>query len=171
MDTMTVPAEIDPDDYDRPRYSIGEAARISGLSRDTLRWYERIGLLDNVGRDSGGKRRFSDRDLGWLHLITCLRRTSMSVAEMLSYAQLVRAGDATTPQRLDMFRRTREDVLTRIDELHQTLAVLDRKIGSYEQRAEDGSRWPAPERAGIESAQLDRTFGQSIPESVDRLGE
>ncbi|MBB5914512.1 DNA-binding transcriptional MerR regulator [Nocardia transvalensis] len=129
-----VQQDIDPIEYERPRYSIGEAAERSGLSRDTLRWYERIGLMDYVGRDSGGKRRFSDRDLGWLHLISCLRLTGMSVADMLHYAELVRAGDATTPQRLQMFRKTRADVLDRIDELNQTLAVLDRKITMYEGR-------------------------------------
>jgi DNA-binding transcriptional MerR regulator len=126
--------EVDRVEYDQPRYSIGEAAEKSGLSRDTLRWYERIGLMDYVGRDTGGKRRFSDRDLNWLHLITCLRRTSMSVADMLTYAELVRAGDATTPQRLEMFQQTREDVLGRIDALRQTLTVLDRKIAMYEER-------------------------------------
>ncbi|WP_280267057.1 MerR family transcriptional regulator [Nocardia wallacei] len=126
--------DIDETEYERPRYSIGEAAERSGLSRDTLRWYERIGLMDYVGRDSGGKRRFSDRDLAWLHLISCLRLTGMSVADMLHYAELVRAGDATTPQRLQMFRKTRAEVLDRIDELQQTLSVLDRKITMYEDR-------------------------------------
>jgi DNA-binding transcriptional MerR regulator len=125
----------DPDDDDRPRYSIGQAAEKSGLSRDTLRWYERIGLMDYVGRDSGGKRRFSDRDLNWLHLITCLRLTGMSVADMLTYAQLVRGGDSTTPQRLEMFRRVREEALSRIEDLRQTVVVLDRKIAIYEARA------------------------------------
>lgn len=90
--------------------------------------------MDYVGRDSGGKRRFSDRDLHWLHLISCLRLTGMSVADMLHYAELVRAGDVTTPQRLQMFRDTRDGVLARIDELNQTLAVLDRKITMYEGR-------------------------------------
>ncbi|WP_024802054.1 MerR family transcriptional regulator [Nocardia sp. BMG51109] len=142
---VTVPQEIDQTEYERPRYSIGEAAERSGLSRDTLRWYERIGLMDYVGRDSGGKRRFSDRDLNWLHLISRLRLTGMSVADMLHYAELVRAGDVTTPQRLQMFRDTRADVLERIDELRQTLAVLDHKITLYEGRV--ATMQPAAEPA------------------------
>ncbi|MBO0856709.1 MAG: MerR family transcriptional regulator [Nocardia sp.] len=127
--------DVHADDYDRPKYSIGDVAAKSGLSRDTLRWYERIGLMDYVGRDSSGKRRFSDRDLNWLHLIGCLRATGMSVADMVRYAELVRAGDQTTPERLEMFRETRIGVLAQIDELHRTLAVLDRKIDMYESRA------------------------------------
>lgn len=117
---------------ERPRYSIGEAAERSGLSRDTLRWYERIGLLNSVGRDHAGKRRFSERDLEWLQLIGRLRTTGMSVADMVRYAELVRAGESTLPERLAIFRRTRADALARIEELRQTVAVLDYKIALYE---------------------------------------
>lgn len=116
---------------ERPRYSIGEAAERSGLSRDTLRWYERIGLMNYIGRDHSGKRRFSERDLDWLQLIGRLRTTGMSVADMVRYAELVRDGDDTIPQRLDMFRNTRAEVLAKIAELQQTLAVLDYKISVY----------------------------------------
>ncbi|ATL70866.1 MerR family transcriptional regulator [Nocardia terpenica] len=122
-------------EYNRPRYSIGEVADRSGLSRDTLRWYERIGLMNYVGRDHAGKRRFSDRDLNWLDLIGKLRTTGMTVADMLHYAELVRRGESTVRERLGMFRNTRADVLARIDELHQTLAALDHKIAIYETRA------------------------------------
>ncbi|MEU6833100.1 MerR family transcriptional regulator [Nocardia beijingensis] len=124
------------EDRELPRYSIGEVSERSGLSRDTLRWYERIGLMDYIGRDHSGKRRFSDRDLEWLALIGRLRTTGMSVADMVRYAELVRAGDATLPQRLTMFRDTRAEVLAKIDELRQTLAVLDYKIALYEDKVE-----------------------------------
>ncbi|MFC8042404.1 MerR family transcriptional regulator [Nocardia sp. NPDC057353] len=117
---------------ERPRYSIGEAAERSGLSRDTLRWYERIGLLSSVGRDHTGKRRFSERDLEWLQLIGRLRTTGMSVADMVRYAELVRAGESTLPERLAIFRATRAGALARIEELNQTVAVLDYKIELYE---------------------------------------
>lgn len=125
--------ERDDPSREIPRYSIGAAARHCGLSQDTLRWYERIGLLSYIGRDHTGKRRFSDRDLDWLTLITRLRTTGMSVADMIRYAELVRAGEHTVPERLAMFRATRADVLDRIAELQQTVAVLDHKIAIYEQ--------------------------------------
>lgn len=123
-------------DRERPRYSIGEVSERSGLSRDTLRWYERIGLMSDIGRDHTGKRRFSDRDLDWLELIGRLRTTGMSVADMLRYAELVRAGESTVPERLALFRATRADALARIEELRQTVAVLDYKIGLYEDLVE-----------------------------------
>ncbi|WP_084525136.1 MerR family transcriptional regulator [Nocardia vaccinii] len=122
----------DDPEYERARYSIGEVSELSGLTRDTLRWYERIGLLDSVGRDHAGKRRFSDRDMDWLALIGKLRRTGMSVADMIRYAELVRAGESTYPERLAMFQRTRADVLAQIEELRQTVAVLDCKISLYQ---------------------------------------
>ncbi|MEU8896562.1 MerR family transcriptional regulator [Nocardia sp. NPDC048505] len=129
---MSLPAgQRDISDLDRPRYSIGEVAERSGLSRDTLRWYERIGLMDYVGRDHTGKRRFSNRDLEWLALIGRLRTTGMPVADMLRYAELVRSGDETLPERLQMFRDTRADVLDRIEELRKTVEVLDYKIALY----------------------------------------
>ncbi len=134
MTTTTANPLEHTEEYDRPKYSIGDVAEKSGLTRDTLRWYERIGLMDYIGRDSSGKRRFSDRDLNWLHLIGCLRATGMSVADMVHYAELVRAGDDTTLQRLEMFRNTRRGVLDRIEDLHRTLAVLDHKIDLYEGR-------------------------------------
>lgn len=79
-----------------PGYAPSEAARRSGFSLDTLRYYERIGLLNEVGRTSGGRRVFTDDDLDWLMLFRCLRDTGMPIAEMCRYAELVREGEHTT---------------------------------------------------------------------------
>ncbi|MVU84002.1 MerR family transcriptional regulator [Nocardia sp. ET3-3] len=125
-------APLDVVEHERPRYSIGEVSDRCGLTRDTLRWYERIGLMDYVGRDHSGQRRFSDRDLDWLAFIGKLRLTGMSVADMVKYAELVREGQHTYPERLEMFRRTRAEVLHQIEELQSTLVVLDYKIALYE---------------------------------------
>ena len=69
-----------------------EAAEKCGLTQYTLRWYERIGLLDRVERTADGRRRFSDSDLDWLMLLSKLRATRMPVRDMLRYAELVRSG-------------------------------------------------------------------------------
>ncbi|MEV0687679.1 MerR family transcriptional regulator [Nocardia sp. NPDC050378] len=136
MDPEAVRHTDSANERERPKYSIGEVAERSGLSRDTLRWYERIGLMNYIGRDHTGNRRFSDRDLEWLELIARLRTTGMPVADMIRYAELVRAGEQTFPQRLEMFRQTRADVLDKIAELQKTVAVLDYKIAVYEGRSE-----------------------------------
>src|SRR5262249_17000977 len=77
----------------RDQYTISEVAEHTGLSAHTLRWYERIGLMPHVDRTHTGQRRFTNRDLDWLNLVTKLRLTGMPVADMVRYAELVREGD------------------------------------------------------------------------------
>ncbi|GAA1434664.1 MerR family transcriptional regulator [Streptomyces thermospinosisporus] len=129
-----------PDGADR--YTISEVAALTGLSAHTLRWYERIGLMPHVDRSHTGQRRYTNRDLDWLALVGKLRLTGMPVADMVRYAELVRAGDHTYRERFELLKATREDVLARIAELQGTLAVLDRKISFYA----DAGQSPAPER-------------------------
>ncbi|MCM2388641.1 MerR family transcriptional regulator [Streptomyces albipurpureus] len=127
---LAVPGAL-PRPDGRDRYTISEVADFTGLTAHTLRWYERIGLMAHVDRSHTGQRRFSNQDLEWLALVGKLRLTGMSVADMVRYAELVRAGDRTLEERRELLARTRRDVLTRIAELQGTLAVLDYKIEHY----------------------------------------
>ncbi|MFD8543900.1 MerR family transcriptional regulator [Streptomyces sp. NPDC059649] len=113
------------------RYTISEVAEHTGLSAHTLRWYERIGLMPHVDRTHTGQRRFSNRDLDWLDLVSKLRLTGMPVADMVRYAELVRAGESTFAEREQLLTAHREDVRQRIAELRSTLDVLDYKIDIY----------------------------------------
>ncbi|MFJ8127466.1 MerR family transcriptional regulator [Streptomyces hydrogenans] len=115
----------------KDRYTISEVAALTGLTAHTLRWYERIGLMPHVDRSHTGQRRFTERDLGWLAFVGKLRLTGMPVADMVRYAELVREGDHTHAERRALLEETRRDVLTRIAELQDTLAVLDLKIDHY----------------------------------------
>ncbi len=115
----------------RERYTIGEVAAYTGLSAHTLRWYERIGLMPHIDRSHTGQRRFTDADLDWLDFVGKLRLTGMPVADMVRYAELVREGEHTFGERLRLLVRHREDVLRRIEELRDTLGVLDFKIDLY----------------------------------------
>jgi DNA-binding transcriptional MerR regulator len=118
-----------------PRHTIGEAAVRSGLTAHTLRWYERIGLLERVDRSYSGQRRYSDKDLSWLAFLGRLRLTGMPVADMVRYAELVRAGDETFVERHALLRDHREEVRQRIADLLTNLAVLDHKISYYSDAA------------------------------------
>jgi DNA-binding transcriptional MerR regulator len=133
-----------PQPHPRPdgkdRYTISEVAELTGLSAHTLRWYERIGLMPHVDRSTTGQRRFSNRDLDWLDFVGKLRLTGMPVADMVTYAEMVKAGDPTRPERKALLEATRVDVVRRIAELQDTLAVLDLKIRTY------AGAEPAPER-------------------------
>ncbi|MFF6782692.1 MerR family transcriptional regulator [Streptomyces sp. NPDC012510] len=118
-----------PDGQDR--YTISEVVVLTGLTAHTLRWYERIGLMPHIDRSHTGQRRYRNRDLDWLDLVGKLRLTGMPVADMVRYAELVREGDHTYSERFDLLKQTRQDVLSRIAELQDTLDVLDRKISFY----------------------------------------
>ncbi len=107
-----------------------EAAEKCGLTQYTLRWYERIGLLDRVERTADGRRRFSDADLDWLMLLSRLRATGMPVRDMLGYAELVRSG-AREQERMDLLRVHRERVRQALLEQQECLKLLDAKIGNY----------------------------------------
>jgi DNA-binding transcriptional MerR regulator len=112
-------------------YSIAQAAQRSGLSIDTLRYYERIGLVDPPARDSGGRRSYSEEDLGWLAFVTRLRTTGMPIRMMREFAQLRHHGDLTAGRRKQILVEHRGDVRARIAELQTCLEVLDYKIDHY----------------------------------------
>ncbi len=114
-------------------YSIAQAAQRSGLSIDTLRYYERIGLVEPPARDSGGRRCYSDEDLAWLDFLTRLRTTGMPIRMMREYAELRQAGIATASRRKQILVEHRRDVVERIAELRSSLDVLNYKIENYAQ--------------------------------------
>lgn len=110
-----------------------EAAEKCGLSQHTVRWYERIGLLDRIARGPDGRRHFSDADLEWLVLLSKLRATGMPVRDMQRYAELVRSG-AGEAERVDLLHGHREVVLQAMAEQRDCLELLDYKIGLYRER-------------------------------------
>jgi DNA-binding transcriptional MerR regulator len=113
-------------------YSIAQAAEASALTPDTLRYYERDGLmLRPVGRSATGHRRYTDGDLRWIQLLTCLRGTGMPIREVRRYAELVRDGDGNEQARLDLLRAHRLHVLAQLAEVQEHLGAIDRKIGIY----------------------------------------
>ncbi|SHG49348.1 MerR family transcriptional regulator [Streptoalloteichus hindustanus] len=113
-------------------YSIAQAAERTGLSVDTLRYYERIGLVEPPARDSGGRRVYSDADLTWLDFLTKLRLTGMPIRMMREYAQLRHRGEATAGRRKQLLVEHRADVRARIAELQACLEILDYKIDNYD---------------------------------------
>jgi DNA-binding transcriptional MerR regulator len=112
--------------------TIAEAAEQSGLTPDTLRYYERDGLmLRRVDRSATGHRRYTDADLRWIALLNCLRGTGMPIREVRRYAELVRAGDGNEQDRLELLRAHRQNVLAQLAEVTEHLGAIDRKIGIY----------------------------------------
>jgi DNA-binding transcriptional MerR regulator len=112
-------------------YTPREAVARTGFTLDTLRYYERIGLLDSVERDAGGRRVFTDDDLGWLSVLRCLRDTGMPIARMLRYAELARGGDATFAERAELLEEHDREIEDRIAALRDEQARIREKIEWY----------------------------------------
>jgi DNA-binding transcriptional MerR regulator len=120
-------------------YTIAEAASTTGLTPDTLRYYERDGLmLRPVDRSATGHRRYSERDLTWIQLINCLRGTGMPIRDVRRYAELVRKGAGNEQARLDLLRAHRARVLAQLAEVQEHLGAIDRKIGIYTEKLDAG---------------------------------
>src|SRR5580692_6232788 len=120
--------------------SPGQAAEQSGFSLDTLRYYERIGLLDDIGRAPSGHRRFREEDLEWLGVLRCLRDTGMPIAQMCRYAELARCGQPTLADRLALLIEHDRQVRERIAALQAEHAHLREKINWYRGQIGDDER-------------------------------
>jgi DNA-binding transcriptional MerR regulator len=111
--------------------TIAEVADRLGLTAHTLRYYERAGLLEPPGRGSNGHRRYTEGDVGMLRLLSKLRATGMSIADMRAYADLCRQGPTTFHARRELLINHRAKVVASIDALQDDLKLIDYKIDSY----------------------------------------
>jgi len=120
--------------------TIAEAAQRTGLTTHTLRYYERDGLmLREVDRSTTGHRRYTEQDLVWIDLLTCLRGTGMPISEIRRYASLVRAGGGNELERLELLREHRHRVLAELARVQEHLGAIDRKIGIYVDKLESSA--------------------------------
>jgi DNA-binding transcriptional MerR regulator len=111
-------------------YTPGEVADKTGFSLDTLRYYERIGLLDDIARTSGGRRIFTDHDIAWLEILRCLRETGMPIATMRRYADLTR-DEQGIAERIALLEQHDLQVDRRIAELQAQREHIRGKIRYY----------------------------------------
>jgi DNA-binding transcriptional MerR regulator len=108
--------------------TIQEVAARTGMSVHTLRYYERAGLLDPVGRATSGHRRYTAGDFNWIAFLMRLRTTGMSIRQMQEFADLRRQGDRTLPERLVFLEAHQQQVREHVRELEYHLAMIDVKI-------------------------------------------
>jgi DNA-binding transcriptional MerR regulator len=137
------PARSDP----QAGLSIAEAARRTGVSAHTLRYYERAGLVvTTVGRTAGGRRRYQQQDLYWITICTKLRATGMPIKTIRRYAELVSAGPGNEHKRLALMESHRAQVVAKLAEIQENLKVIDHKIDVYRSSvaADDADQLWAP---------------------------
>jgi DNA-binding transcriptional MerR regulator len=116
------------------QFTPGQVAEQTGFSIDTLRYYERIGLLDDIARNSGGQRVFTEGDVAWLRILRCLRDTGMPIQRMVRYAELARGGDDTVAERLEVLREHDQDIDEKIAHLRVEQDHIRAKIAYYQRK-------------------------------------
>lgn len=112
---------------------IAEVSEKYGLSVDTLRYYERIGLIPPVNRNEGGIRDYNELDLRRVDFIKCMRGAGLPVEVLIEYMGLIQQGDTTIEARKEILVEQRDLVASRLEEMQKTLALLNHKIEVYEQ--------------------------------------
>ncbi|MBN8657514.1 MAG: MerR family transcriptional regulator [Anaerolineae bacterium] len=111
---------------------IQEVSEKYSLSADTLRYYERAGLIPPVTRTLSGIRDYSELDMRRVEFIKCMRSAGLSIEVLIDYVTLVQKGDSTIEARKDILKEQREQLIARMAEMQKTLDILNHKIEVYE---------------------------------------
>ena len=111
--------------------TIAEVSKKTELSADTLRYYERIGIIPEVERTESGIRNYTDYDLGWIEFSKCMRNSGMSIESIIEYIKLYNKGDATLEARKQLLVSQRDAMQEKLNELQATLDKLNKKIENY----------------------------------------
>jgi DNA-binding transcriptional MerR regulator len=119
-------------------FTIQEAAQRTGVSAHTLRYYERMDLLDNIHRDASGYRQYTAYDLACVEFLTKLRSIKMPIQQMQQFAELRRQGISTAQQRRVLLEAHYDVVVADQQELNQSLEVISRKIAFYKELDQRG---------------------------------
>lgn len=113
--------------------TIAEVSKKYDLSQDTLRYYERIGLIPSVNRNKSGIRDYTEEDCRWVEFIKCMRNAGLPIETLVDYVALFQQGDATIEARKELLTEQRKQLVARIEDMQKTLERLDYKIEVYEQ--------------------------------------
>ena len=118
--------------------TIKEVSEQYGISQDTLRYYERVGMIPSVTRTAGGIRNYMEEDLRWVSLAKCMRSAGLPVEAMIEYVRLFQEGDSTIPARLQLLLDQRQVLLDQRKQIDETLNRLNYKISRYEKAVQTG---------------------------------
>src|SRR5262249_7851930 len=124
-------------------FTIRTMADPSGMTAHTLRYYERVGLIQPVGRASNGHRRYSEADAAWLNFLHCMRATNMPIRQIQRFAALRRTVDATIEQRRQLLEEHKATIAVQIAALERAHALLSHKIAKY-RKTEERARLANP---------------------------
>ena len=112
--------------------SIADVCTRFDLSQDTLRYYEKIGLIPSIQRKSSGIRNYSEEDCKWIEFIKCMRSAGLSIEFLSEYVRLFKEGDTTLEKRRTLLIEQRRLLRDKMEEMQTTLDRLDRKVERYD---------------------------------------
>ena len=118
--------------------TIKEVSEKYDIPADTLRYYERVGVIPPVTRKESGIRDFTEEDLKWVSLAKCMRGAGLPVEVLIEYLDLYQQGDKTFKARLELLEETKNSLLEKKEEIDKTIEKLDYKISRYQEAVEIG---------------------------------
>lgn len=113
--------------------TIAEVSEKLKISADTLRYYERIGLITPVPRNKNGIRDYDDKSLYWINFVRCMRKSGLKIEKLIEYVTLFQKGNETADIRKALLIEQKKDILSKIEELNENLKYLNIKINRYEE--------------------------------------
>ena len=118
--------------------TIKEVCEKYDITADTLRYYERVGVIPAVSRTKGGIRDFTEEDISWVENAICMRNAGLPVEMLIEYVKLFQEGDSTFTARRDLLAEAREELQEQLDRINETAKLLDYKISRYEEAIKTG---------------------------------
>lgn len=112
--------------------TIAEVSKRCDITADTLRYYERIGLIPAINRNTSGIREYTEEDCNWIQFIKCMRNAGLSIEILIEYLNMLQKGNSTVKARKELLMEQRSQLAVRIEEMQGTLERLDMKIDRYE---------------------------------------
>ncbi|MGB7606424.1 MAG: MerR family transcriptional regulator [Lutisporaceae bacterium] len=112
--------------------TISKVCKKYDISQDTLRYYERIGLIPRVNRNKSGIRDFTEEDCRWVEFVKCMRNAGLPIEVLIEYVALFQQGDETIEARKELLNEQRKQLITKMENMKKTLERLDYKIARYE---------------------------------------
>ena len=119
--------------------TITEVSEKYGISVDTLRYYEKAGIIPRVTRNKSGIRNYQEEDLQWVQLAIWMRRAGLPIDALAKYVKLNLAGEDTLPQRVELLKTQRLDLERQRQEIEEAMTILDHKIQKYEERLKNNT--------------------------------
>jgi DNA-binding transcriptional MerR regulator len=110
--------------------TINEVSKKFDLSQDTLRYYERIGLIPSVNRNKGGIRDYTEEDCRWIEFIKCMRSAGLPIEVLIEYVGLFQQGDATINARKELLIEQRKQLMARMEDMQKRWTALTIKSES-----------------------------------------